>query len=255
VIKEKQDNDAKTPPQIQSQEVPSLPGQFAALAGQTAPRIATPEVESDRNGNGKSLPGEIPPLRENPSSVRLNEKQKSPSPVLSRLPESLSSFPPSNAWKNAQPIIAQSGTTVVEIVLRNYKSYNLLAIDLVKEFNPHIKDLDRIQSGEKIWLPPLTQETLLRKQSDGSYQLILATFRSLPEAEKFAQGVRQKGYRTAILPQKVTGKFSLQRVVIERLADLSAVDGAWELFDTHNFASGASVSGSLDSSLGSVAIR
>lgn len=246
----------KVPAQIQPRGIQSSPGLSDALAEQTAPHIPKSEMESYRNGD--SIPGEISSVDDDLSASRAEKQQreeKGQASVLPRLSASASLSLPSNEWKKAQPIIAQSGTTVSEIVLRNYKNYNTLAIDMVKEFNPHIKDLDRIQSGEKIWLPPLTREILLRKQSDGSYQLILATFRSLPEAEKFAQGVRQKGYLVVILPQRVSGNFLLQRVVVERLADLDAVDRAWELVDTRNSLSGDSVSANSNSPSGPVAIR
>jgi len=252
-VEDKQESDIKTSSHIQLEGAPPSPGPSVALPEQAGPRLLGPETES--YGNRNSILGGVLSREENSFSTRLNEKLKGQSSILSRLSVSPPSSSPSNDWKSTQPLIAQSGTTVFEIVLRNYKNYNILAIDLVKEFNPHIRDLDRIQSGEKIWLPPLTRETLLRKQPDGSYQLILASFRSLQEAEKFAQRVKQKGYPTVILPRKVAGKFLLQRVVIEGLADLGSVDRAWELVDTRNFLLGASVSDNLDSSRGPIAIR
>ena len=138
---------------------------------------------------------------------------------------------PESREKQNPFVIVQSGTTISEIVQKTYGSLNILAVDLVKEFNPSIRDLDHIQAGEKVWLPPLNRETLLRKKTDGSYQLVLASFRSLGEAEKFSQKVRDRGFSTKVSPQRISTKILLQRVEIEDLPDLDAVNRAWELVD------------------------
>jgi general secretion pathway protein A len=184
----------------------------AALAGQSSP---SNDKEPDANAGAP---------REGSSKIEESAVVPATQPFS----------PAENQGKQNPFVIVQSGTTVSEIVRKNYKSSNIRAIDLVKEFNPHVPDLDHIQAGEKIWLPPLTRETLLRQETDGSYRLVLASFRSLVEAERFSQKVRTRGYRTKILPQKVSGKIFLQRVQIEQLEGQDVIDQAWELVNVRN---------------------
>jgi general secretion pathway protein A len=133
-------------------------------------------------------------------------------------------------WRNS-PLAMRYGTTALEIVAQHYGSYNALAVDLIKEFNPHIENLDRILAGEKLWLPPLTRETLLREQPDGSYTLVVTSVRSSEAAEQFAASLRPKGYVVKVVPRKVSGSLLLYRVEIEKLNDPAAVEQAWQFVD------------------------
>ncbi|NOT54882.1 MAG: hypothetical protein HOP18_09780 [Deltaproteobacteria bacterium] len=117
------------------------------------------------------------------------------------------------------------------IVQKTYGSLTPLAVDLVKEFNPTVQNLDQIHAGEKIWLPPLTRETLLRKDADGSSRLIVGSFGSLLEAEQFQQKVKDRGFTVKVSPQKISARISLYRVEIEGLQELAAIDRAWDLVD------------------------
>ena len=128
--------------------------------------------------------------------------------------------------------------TVFDLVLKNYGTYNILAVDLIQENNPHLKNLEKIVVGEKLWLPPLTQETLVREQPDGKYQLILASFRNKREADQFAQGVKSQGYVVTVTPRKVVENLMVQRVVIQELKDFDEVKKAWELVNVNNVFSG-----------------
>ena len=95
-----------------------------------------------------------------------------------------------------QAITVVRGDTVSELVLKVYGNYSALALDLIKEFNPTIADLDRILVGQRLILPSLSRETLLRKQEDGEYRLILGTF-----SEKLKQRKQRKQHvAKAILP-------------------------------------------------------
>ena len=148
--------------------------------------------------------------------------------------------PPSSSWKD-HPLRIEAKMTVFDLVLKNYRGYNILAVDLIHENNPHLKNLEKIVVGDKIWLPPLTQETLVREQPDGSYRLILASFRSTREAERFAQGVRSQGYVVTVTPRKVTENIVVQRVEIQALKNVDEVKQAWGLVNIDNVFAGKSL--------------
>ena len=101
-------------------------------------------------------------------------------------------------------------------------------MDLIKEFNPEIENLNWVAAGQNLRLPSLTRETLLRPQSDGSYHLIVASFRSLPGAEEHARLLRSKGYRITITPRPVSDDLVLHRVEIDGLKNLEEANQIWQ---------------------------
>jgi hypothetical protein len=129
-------------------------------------------------------------------------------------------------WRE-QPITVQSGSTVAEIAARIYGTQKNLGLDLIKEYNTHIENLNRIIAGQRLWLPPLSRETLVRQQPDGSYGLILTSLRNPQQAAQLAQIARLKGYDVVVTPRRVGDDFIVYRVEINGLKDVDAVDQAW----------------------------
>jgi type II secretory pathway predicted ATPase ExeA len=127
-----------------------------------------------------------------------------------------------------EPARILHGSAIGVIAYRFYGGKSLLCIDLIKEFNPQLQDLNWASSGFGLQLPPLTREILQRKQPDGSYNLILESFPSLTLAEDFARAVRRRGYEVVITRRKVSEGLSLHRVEITGLKTLEAANQAWK---------------------------
>lgn len=130
-------------------------------------------------------------------------------------------------WKE-RPMVIQYGSTIGGIASEVYGGNKILAMDLLKEANPQIQNLNWVLAGQSLSLPPLTRDTLLRRQSDGSYRLILASFVSSQGAEKVSEAVRRKGYEIVITRQKVSDNLLLHRVEIGGLKNLDAANQAWD---------------------------
>ena len=120
------------------------------------------------------------------------------------------------------------GATIYQIAIDTYGANTVLGMDLIKEFNPQIEDLNWIAAGQDLWLPHLTRETLLRRQSDGSYRLIVASFRNFTGAEEQARFLRKKGYQVTITTREVSDDLSLYRVEIESLKTLEEANQIWQ---------------------------
>lgn len=133
-----------------------------------------------------------------------------------RLPSVSSPYSASAKWKD-QPIIIPYGATISEIAVKTYGEDYTLAIDLIKEFNPHIGNLNWVRAGERVRLPPLAQETLLRRDTNGRYRLILASPIKQEEARILQDALKRKGYDTVIREQKVSSDLVLYRVEIDGL--------------------------------------
>jgi general secretion pathway protein A len=140
----------------------------------------------------------------------------------------VASVPEVTSWRE-KPIAVQPGSTIAEVAAKIYGAQRNLGLDLVKEYNTHIENLNRILAGQRLWLPPLSRETLVRQQPDGSYSLILASFRSLQQSEQLAQVARQKGYNVVVTPRRVSDNLMLYRVEINGLKNVDAVNQAWEV--------------------------
>jgi general secretion pathway protein A len=136
--------------------------------------------------------------------------------------------------RNGQLVTVPRGATVLDLVSQMYAERTLLALDLIKESNPHINNLDKISQGEHLWMPALTRETLLRRQLDGSFHLILSSFRQLRDAERLVRTLRRQGYVAMISPHRVSETTLLYRVEIAELQGTAATEQAWKLFNTQN---------------------
>jgi general secretion pathway protein A len=135
-----------------------------------------------------------------------------------------------SAVQNEQSVVIPRGSTISRIATEVYGTDKiLLAMDLLKEFNPRIEDMNWVLAGQKLSVPPLTRETLLRRQPDDTYHLILDSFFNAQEAEKLGKTVRLKGYEVAITPRKVSNNLVLHRVEIPGLKNLETANHAWEV--------------------------
>jgi general secretion pathway protein A len=135
-----------------------------------------------------------------------------------------------SAVQNEQSVVIPRGSTISRIATEVYGTDKiLLAMDLLKEFNPRIEDMNWVLAGQKLSVPPLTRETLLRRQPDDTYHLILDSFFNAQEAEKLGKTVHLKGYEVAITPRKVSNNLVLHRVEIPGLKNLETANHAWEV--------------------------
>ena len=127
-----------------------------------------------------------------------------------------------------QRVMIQDGATIYKMAIDAYGANTVLGMDLIKEFNPQIDNLNWVFAGKDLLLPSLTRETLLRQQPDGSYHLIVASFRRRTEADALARFLRNKGYQITITPRRVSDDLSLHRVEIGGLKNLEEANQLWQ---------------------------
>ena len=127
-----------------------------------------------------------------------------------------------------QRVMIQHGANIYKIASDAYGANTVLGMDLIKEFNPQIKNLNWVSAGQDLLLPRLTREILLRKQPDGSFRLIVASFRNLRGADEYARLLSNKGYQVTIAPRRVSDNLLLYRVEIDGLKNLEEANQAWE---------------------------
>jgi general secretion pathway protein A len=139
------------------------------------------------------------------------------------------------ASRREEPMVVPPGATIADIATNRYGAQRYLGLDLIKEYNRQIENLNRIRAGQRLWLPPLSPETLVRQEPDGSYRLILASFRTSQQAEQLARLARLQGFNSVVSARRVSHTLVLHRVEITGLADREAVDRAWEIAFTNHW--------------------
>jgi general secretion pathway protein A len=125
-------------------------------------------------------------------------------------------------------VVIQPGSTIQKIAADTYGSNTILGMDLIKEFNPKIDNVNRVLSGQKLLLVPLSEATLLREQPDGSYHLIVGSFSSGADAQARARLLAKDGYQFIITTSKVSDDLLLQRVQIVGLKNLKEALQTWD---------------------------
>ena len=125
------------------------------------------------------------------------------------------------AKSNDHRLTIQNGSTVFQIATDAYGSRSaILGMDLIKEFNPDIPNLNWINAGQDLLLPALSEETLLRQQTDGSFRLIVASFLSRREAEDFAERILRDGFPVIVTAKPISNNLVLHRLEINDLKNL-----------------------------------
>ena len=129
--------------------------------------------------------------------------------------------------RKEQRVTIPHGSSIYQIAADTYGANTALGMDLIKEFNPEIKNLNRISGGKNLLLPSLSPETLLRKRPDGSYRLIVGSFRSQTDANEYAGRLNNKGYQVTITPRRVSDDLLFHRVEIDGLKTLEEANQTW----------------------------
>lgn len=142
------------------------------------------------------------------------------------VPEPAEPGPPERERPFAHRIVVPPDTSVTEIVSERYGSQRLLALDLVDDLNPDIRNLDVVFAGQTLWLPDLSPEARVRREAGGAYRLIVTAL-PRPDAVRLARAIRRTGHVPVITSRVVTPDMTVYRVEIAHLADRDAVTSAW----------------------------
>ena len=125
-------------------------------------------------------------------------------------------------------ITIHAGSTVHQIAIDAYGANAILGMDLIKDFNPQITNINWVFAGEELMVPVIRPETLIRSQHGGSYSLVIGSFLTRTEAEESARRLDKGGYQGTITQKRVSNDLSLHRLEIN---GFKTVDEATQMFD------------------------
>jgi general secretion pathway protein A len=214
-----------------SSSTPAAPAQGAEPSAsaradvETGPERATPAAvapaeiaDGDRPPAGRSEPADETPA---PPAPVVTE----PAPPRAAEPRARGTGLGKIAGRT---LAVPRGGTISEIVFGHYGRYSSLALDLIHELNPGLRDVDVVAAGQSIWLPPLDEQALLRRQGDGSYRLVVGSYQSAGAAGQLARTIREHGYAATVRTRGIAAEQVLHRVEIGGLKTRAAALGAWE---------------------------
>jgi general secretion pathway protein A len=118
---------------------------------------------------------------------------------------------------NVHRIVLRYGSTIYEIATELYRDNITLAMDLIKEFNPAVKNLNWVIAGQELVLPAITRETLVRQQPDNSYRVVVGSFLNRTGADQLARAIVDLGYDAVITANRVSDNLVLHRIEIDGL--------------------------------------
>jgi len=195
---------------VVAQLIELAPPRVRALFNQTKPEAPvipeenTKDQSPEVNANQREVePKETLPVPEERDeagvvtlarAVETEEVQKAPAPKTD---------------EPGKTMVVKSGDTVIEMALRVYGRANEKIIDLVRQKNPEIEDIDRISVGQEIVFPPL--ETAGKKST---FTVHLASFKAFESAREYFQELVGNGYEAYIIPANDPVKGTIFRVAL-----------------------------------------
>jgi general secretion pathway protein A len=114
-------------------------------------------------------------------------------------------------------LILRYGSTISHIATEIYGDNAALGMELIKESNPEIKNLDVVSTGQQLVLPQITKEILIRQQPDNSYRVILGSFLNRRAAEVAARHMLTINHAVVITANQVSANLVLFRLEVDGL--------------------------------------
>jgi len=192
--------------------------QSGVVAEKVAPPISGMNAEAPRKAFVRPPATEsialAPAIREGKASAQVQGKKKAafePPPATRISADLRGSSNPENQF-NKVIGVAQGGT-LSSIVLKYYKQVNLTLVDHILEFNPKIENIHVIQVNQKIKIPEIREDSLLRASRDGGYQVHLGTFDNPKAVERYQEEPILTGKKIEAIPRQVAPEETWYRVV------------------------------------------
>ncbi|MBK5101748.1 MAG: AAA family ATPase [Desulfobacteraceae bacterium] len=111
-------------------------------------------------------------------------------------------------------IVVKEGDTLAALATRHYGRVDTSVLGVLKKNNPEINNINLINVGQKINLPPLS-----RSYQGPTFTVHIASFKPFQHAQRLFQKLVREGYEAYILPVYVPQKGKIFRVTIGNFED------------------------------------
>ncbi len=227
----------EAPAPVAKEQIPTpAPKEKVATSAQSAP-IAPPdkkaELASPSPDKTRVLPPPAKPKPEAKIEGKAAPKAEPKQPAKDESQEESKAELKPEAEREIrfhEPVEVPKGKTLYSFARDYYHRANTTLVDYILESNPHIKDINRLPTDQKISIPEILEGSLLAQSPDGSWKIHLGTFES-PQAEKaFKEEPLLKEKEIEIAPRQVSpattwyrlyaGKFDTMEEALNTTQDL-----------------------------------
>jgi len=111
-------------------------------------------------------------------------------------------------------IAVGKGQTISSLAQKYYRMANPTLIDLILDSNPEITNVDLIQVNQKLKIPTLTKEWLIKQSPDHTCKIHVGTFWAPLFVKPYKEELTLKGKRIEVLPRKVSPTDTWYRVMV-----------------------------------------
>jgi phage tail protein X len=112
-------------------------------------------------------------------------------------------------------IAVEKGETLYSVLRRSYGRANATLLDYILGLNPEIADPNLVKANDRIRLPILTEESLIRQSANGGFRIHLATFAKREFAERYKGEESLKGKIIQIEERRVSSQAIWYRVFVD----------------------------------------
>jgi len=111
-----------------------------------------------------------------------------------------------------EPVEVPKGRTLYSFARDYYQFANPTLVDYILESNPHITDLDRSPTDQKVAIPEILEGSLLAQSPDGSWKIRLGTFESRQAEKAFKEEALLKEKEIEVVPRRVSSATTWYRL-------------------------------------------
>jgi phage tail protein X len=107
-------------------------------------------------------------------------------------------------------ITVKGGDTLIALALKHYGRADGAILELLQEENPEIKNINRIEIGQRIYFPSLPT-----KRDEGkTFTVHVASFKPFENAQALFQRLMQEGYEAYLMPAHNPEKGKVHRITL-----------------------------------------
>ena len=111
-------------------------------------------------------------------------------------------------------VAVRDGQTVSDLCTQYYGVSNPTLMDILLDFNPEIENAHLIRSNQRIRMPKITEEVMLLRASDQSWQVHLGTYWNEESSRRLISLPALQGKTVKIVPRKVSPEDTWYRVIV-----------------------------------------
>jgi general secretion pathway protein A len=174
-------------------------------------------------GKEKSLPVEVSTAKktEEPQKVikEAIPSKEEPARKTEEVIEAEKPIPPPlkqpMAKRGEDLIVVKEGWTFSLLASQYFSALNKSLLDILLEANPQIMDMNLIFAGQKIKIPNITEESLLRRGPDNRYYIILGAFARAGEIRAYEGEPNLRGKNLKVVSRPVSPRETWYRIVAQ----------------------------------------